>query len=281
MFFKKSPLFLSLIFLFSSILAAQDRPMKLLDQPKPFGVENQQDIANAQAEAVLQKAINNLGGDKYLQVKSQIGRGRYSLMREGVVIMTQSFIDVIVFPDKERTEFKGGGVKTVQTNVGDAGWTFDGDAELIKIQDAKQVESFKRGMRASLDHLLRGAWRNDATLAYVGKRAATLGRRNDVVKLTYKDGLTVEFEFSSEEGVPQKAIHTRLDGDNVEVKEEDRYAQFIDVGGIKAPFIIDRFSNGVQNSRINYETVEFNKSVPDTVFSKPSSTKEVKKDLKL
>lgn len=27
------------------------------------------------AEAILQKAIQNLGGDKYLQVKTQIGRG--------------------------------------------------------------------------------------------------------------------------------------------------------------------------------------------------------------
>ena len=141
-----------------------------------------------QAEAILQKAIQNLGGDKYLQVKTQIGRGKFSVMREGTVISFQSFIDVIVFPDQERTEFKGGGVKSVQTNVGNTGWTFDGDAELIKIQDEKQIEDFKRGVRVSLDHLLRGSWRNDATLSYVGKRAATLGKRNDVVKLTYKDG---------------------------------------------------------------------------------------------
>jgi outer membrane lipoprotein-sorting protein len=65
------------------------------------------------------------------------------------------------------------------------------------------------------------------------------------------------------------------------VTEEDRYAQFVDVNGIKAPFIIDRYTNGKQNSRINYETIEFNKSVPDSVFAKPSSPKDVKKDIKL
>jgi hypothetical protein len=240
----------------------------------------QSEKTDAQAEAVLQKAIKNLGGEQYLQVKTQIGRGKYSVMRDGVVVSFQSFIDVIVFPDKERTEFKGGGVKSVQTNVGDAGWTFDGDAEMIKVQNEKQVENFKRGIRVSLDHLLRGNWRDDATLSYVGKRAATLGKRNDVIKLAYKDGLTVEFEFS-DDGVPQKAIYTRPDGDNVEIKEEDRYAQFIDVGGVKSPFIIDRFSNGVHNSRINYETVEFNKPVPDSIFSKPANAKELKRDLKL
>ena len=69
--------------------------------------------------------------------------------------------------------------------------------------------------------------------------------------------------------------------DGEEVTEEDRYAQFIDLDGIKAPFIIDRYTNGKQNSRINYESIEFNKSIPDSVFSKPSNPKDLKKDLKL
>ena len=238
-------------------------------------------VSDPQAEAVLKKAIKNLGGDKYLQVKTQIGRGKFSLMKEGVVVSFQSFIDVIVFPDKERTEFKGGGVKSVQTNVGSTGWTLDGDNNLIKVQNEKQIENFKRGIRVSLDHLLRGNWRNDAVLSYVGKRAATLGKRNDVVKLTYKDGLVVEFEFAADDGVPQKAIYSHTNADNEEIKEEDRYAQFVDVDGVKTPFIIDRFSNGVQNSRINYNSLEFNKAVPDTVFAKPANPKELKKDLKL
>ena len=233
------------------------------------------------AEEVIQKAIQNLGGEKYLQVKTQIGRGKFSVIRDGTVISFQSFIDVIVFPDKERTEFKGGGVKSVQTNVGNAGWTFDGDSALIKLQDEKQIENFKRGMRVSLDHLLRGAWRNDATLTYVGKRAATLGKRNEVVKLTYKDGLVVEFEFAADDGVPQKAVYKHLNTDNEEIKEEDRYAQFLDFNGIKSPFIIDRFTNGTQSSRINYESIELNKTIPDSIFTKPSNPKELKKDLKL
>ncbi|MEO7674941.1 MAG: hypothetical protein ABIU09_12795, partial [Pyrinomonadaceae bacterium] len=128
---------------------------------------------------------------------------------------------------------------------------------------------------------LRGNWRNGATLSYVGKRAATLGKRNDVVKLTYKDGLVVEFEFASDDGVPQKAVYSRLNADNEEIKEEDRYAQFVEVNGVKSPFIIDRFTKGVQTSRINYETLEFNKMVPDSIFSKPVNAKELKKDLKL
>jgi hypothetical protein len=232
------------------------------------------------AEAVLKKAVQVLGGDNYLRVKSQIGRGKFSLMRDGMIGSFQTFVDVIVFPDKERTEFKEFGKKTVQTNSGDSGWIFDATAEVINVQSETQVKDFKRGINASLDNLLREQWRGKADLSYVGKREASLGKRNDVIKLAYADGFTVEFEFSAE-GFPVKAIYKRASPDGEDSKEEDRYAQFVDVQGIKTPFIVDHFSRGVHTSRINYETIEFNKSIPDSIFTKPTSPKELKKDLKL
>jgi hypothetical protein len=158
---------------------------------------------------------------------------------------------------------------------------FDGDQDLVKDQDEKQVGNFKRGMRTSLDHLLRGHWKGEGELSYVGRRPATLGKRNEVIKLAYKDGLEVEFEFAGDDGLPVKGSYKRLNADNEEIKEEDRYAQFIEVDGIKTPYIIDRFTGGTQTSRINYQTVEFNRSIPDSIFAKPASAKEAKKDMKL
>jgi hypothetical protein len=231
------------------------------------------------AEAVLKKAVAVMGGDNYLKVKTQIGRGKFSLMRDGMTGSFQSFVDVIVFPDKERTEFKELGKKTVQTNAGDSGWIYDGEAQVINVQSDTQIADYKRGINASLDNLLREHWRGKAVLSYVGRREASLGKRNDVVKLTYSDDFAVEFEFSAE-GLPVKAIYKRTSPDGEERKEEDRYAQFVDIQGIKTPFIIDHFSGGAHVSRINYETVEYNKPVPDSIFTKPGNPKEVKKDLK-
>jgi len=256
------------IFAFSSVAASQteDAPVK-----KPANTP--------QAEAIIQKAIQFLGGEKYLNVKTQTAKGKFSLIRDGGVASFQTFSDVIVYPDKERTDFKGGGTKSIQTNVGSAGWVYDGDQELVKDQNEKQIESYKRGIRTSLDYLLRGHWKGDAELSYIGKRQGTLGKRNDTIKLTYKDGLEVEFEFA-DDGTPVKGSYKHLNSEGEEVKEEDRYAQFIDVVGIKAPFIIDRFTAGAQTSRINYETIEFNKTVPDSIFSRPKSGKDAKKDSK-
>ena len=249
-----------------------------------FGSANhtfaQTNRTDEKAEEILKKAVEKLGGEKYLQVKSIVGRGKFSLLRDNAIISFQSFVDIIVYPDKERTEFKQGGVKTVQTNTGETGWIFDGAAETLSEQTNVQIANYKRGIRVSLDNLLRGHWRGKANLTYIGKRAASLGKRSDVVKLVFDDGFAVEFEFS-DEGLPIKAIYKRANADNEEIKEEDRYAQFVDVQGIKTPFIVDHFTNGAQTSRINYESVEFNKPVPDSIFTKPNSPKELRKDLKL
>ncbi|MFM9903072.1 MAG: energy transducer TonB [Pyrinomonadaceae bacterium] len=229
------------------------------------------------AEEIIEKAVASLGGNSYLQIKTQIGRGKYSALREGAVVSFQTFIDVLVFPDKERTEFKGGGSRTVQTNNGNTGWVFDGEQDLIKVQNEGQIANFKLGIRTSLDNLLRGYWKGDAELSYIGKRAATLGKRNEVVKLTYKDGFAVEFEFAVDDGLPQKALYKRTTSDGEEIKEEDRYAQFVETGGIRSPLIVDRFSGGKQTSRINYESIEFNKPIPDSIFAKPANVKDAKK----
>ena len=236
---------------------------------------------NDKAAAVIAKAVLSLGGERYLNVRTQVGKGKFSVLRDGGVVSFQSFVDVIVFPDKERTEFRGQGSRITQVDTGDTGWIFDGDQEMIKVQNETQVANFKKGIRTSLDNLLRGYWKGEAEISYVGKRPATLGKRNEVIKLVYKDGFTVEFEFAADDGVPQKALYKSTNVDNEEIKEEDRYAQFIDINGIKAPFIIDRTTDGKPSSRINYESVEFNRNISDKIFAKPQNVKEAKKDLKL
>ena len=234
---------------------------------------------HSKADSVVAKALKILGGDKYMGVRSQVGRGKFSVIKDGAVVSFQTFTDAIIYPGTERTDFRSGSSRTVQVNRGDSGWIYDGDQELIKTQTPVQVENFKRGIRTSLDNLLRGYWKGSAELSYVGRRPGTLGTRNDVLRLTYNDGFAIEFEFA-DDGTPQKAVYKSQEEGADPIPEEDRYAQFIDVDGIKAPFIVDRFTGGAHVSRINYESIEINKSLPDAVFAKPASAKEAKKGIK-
>jgi hypothetical protein len=237
--------------------------------------------SDEKATAIISRAIERVGGDRYLQVRSQISRGKFSVMKAGALISFQTFLDVVLFPDRERTEFKNQGTKHIQVNTGSTGWVYDGDQELVKIQTENQVANFKQGIRTSLDNLLRSYWKGAAELTYIGRRPATLGKRNDVVKLTYKDGFSVEFEFATDDGLPQKAVYKRTDTSGEELKEEDRYAQFIETNGISFPFVVDRFTNNAHASRINFESIQVNQSIPETVFEKPFSPKEARKEIKL
>jgi hypothetical protein len=234
------------------------------------------------AEAIIQRAIQVLGGERYLAVRTMIGRGFFTDYKDGVPGIPTKFVDYIAYPDRERTEFTGGGARLIQTNDRDKGWIFDGAALTLKDQTAGQVEDFRRGVRTSVDNLLRGWWRKDgATLSYVGRREAGLARRNETVRLTYPDGFWIEYEFAAGDGSPAKVLYQRQqnkpDSDETEnIAEEDRLFKPITIDGVMAPYIIDHYRNGTQTSRINYDSVEFNKPIADSLFTKPASIKAVK-----
>jgi hypothetical protein len=147
---------------------------------------------------------------------------------------------------------------------------------------SEQIEDFKRSMRSSLENLLRGWWRKEsATVKYVGRREAGLAKRNETVRLTYPNGFWIEYEFGAKDGLPAKIIYKRTrknpdSGDSEEVTEEERLAKPITIDGITAPWVIDHFTNNTQTSRTNYESIEYNQALPDSLFSKPENVKSIK-----
>jgi hypothetical protein len=114
-------------------------------------------VSDEKAEAVIKRAIVKLGGEKYLNVKTIYGKGQYTLMKEEGKSLPSKFTDIMVFPNKERTEFKSLGEKTIQTNYADIGWIFDSAALAVNDQKPEAIESFKQTLRVSLDNL----WANE------------------------------------------------------------------------------------------------------------------------
>jgi hypothetical protein len=248
----------------------------------PAQTEKPNPTPEDKAEQIVRRAIQVVGGERYLGVRTLIGRGFFTDYKDGVSQIPVRFVDYISYPDKERTEFSGGGARLIQTNFGGRGWIFDGAALTLKDQTAEQLEDFRLAMRTSVENILRGWWRTQgATLSYIGRREAGLARRNETVRLTYPDGYWVEYEFAAGDGLPAKVLyqrkHKKPDTDEMEsISEEDRLFKPITIDGITAPYVIDHFRNGAQTSRINYESVEFNKAIADSLFAKPANIKAVK-----
>lgn len=235
------------------------------------------DALDDKSAQVIKRAVEALGGNAYLNVSTMTGRGLYTPFRDKVSGVPSMFVDYIAYPDKERTEFKAASGRTVQTNTGNKGWVYDGAAKTLKDMTSAQVEEFRSAMRTSFETLLRGVWRKEnAKVSYVGRREAGLAKRNETLRVTYADGFAVEFEFSASDGLPAKAIYKKKNEDGDEVLEEDRLAQFINVQGIATPFVIDHYSAAAQTSRINYQSIEFNRPLPDSLFERPANAKAVK-----
>jgi hypothetical protein len=250
----------------------------------PFTLVNAQDKKPPppEPEQFIKRAIEVYGGPAYLNVHTVIGRGLYTTFRDGVSQLPATFVDYIVYPDKERTEFKGAGTYVIQTNHGDQGWNFDGATKTIKDQKPDQIEDYKFTVKTSIDYLLHGDWRKEgAKLSYVGRREAGLAKRNETIRLDFADGFWIEYEFGARDGLPAKIIYMRKrknpdTGNLDEYNEEDRLAKPITIAGVTAPWVIDHFINGKQFSRIAYESVEYNRPIADTLFTKPLTVKGLK-----
>lgn len=238
--------------------------------------------SDPKSEAIVNRAIEVLGGSTYLNVKTIVGRGFFTSFHEGISQLPARFLDYISYPDRERTEFTGAGIRVIQTNSGSTGWLYDGATKTLSDMKSAQIEDFKRGMRTSVENLLRGWWKKEgANLSYVGRREAGLARRNETVRLTYPDGFWIEYEFAAKEGLPAKVIYKRTkpkpdSNETEEITEEDRLAKPIMIDGVTAPWVIDHFINGTQASRVNYESIEYNRPLADLLFVKPASIKSLK-----
>lgn len=233
-------------------------------------------------EQIIKRAIEVYGGPAYLNVHTVIGRGLFTSFRDGISQLPATFVDYIVYPDKERTEFTGGGTHVIQTNFGDQGWNFDGATKTIKDQKPEQIEEFKFAVKTTIDYLLRGNWRKEeAKLSYVGRREAGLAKRNETIRLDYADGFWIEYEFGAKDGLPAKIIYVRKrknpdTGTLDEYNEEDHLAKPITIDGITSAWVIDHFINTKQSSRIAYESIEYNKPIAEALFTKPLTVKGLK-----
>ena len=234
------------------------------------------------SQQIIDKANQVLGGPAYQNVNTVIGKGFYTTFSQGVSQIPARFLDYISYPDRERTEFTGAGIRTIQTNVGNTGWLFDGAVKTITDQGPAQIEEFKRAMRTSLENLLRGWWKKEGgKIVYVGRREAGLAKRNETIRLTFPSGFWIEYEFGAKDGLPAKMIYKRTrknaeSGDEEETTEEDQFFKFITIDGVNAPWVVDHFINGTQSSRINYESIQYNQKLADTLFAKPENVKAIK-----
>src|SRR5215213_8840786 len=107
------------------------------------------------SQQIINRAIETLGGQKYLDVQTVMGKGFYTTFKDGISQIPARFLDHIAYHDRERTEFSGAGMRTMQTSTGETGWMVEGAVKKMSDQTRTQVADFKQAIRTSLEYLLR------------------------------------------------------------------------------------------------------------------------------
>lgn len=237
----------------------------------------QAEANDEKAEQIVRRALEAQGGSAFLGVRTIIGRGFFTPYDKGISTVPSAFVDYLVFPDRERTEFRGSRGRSIQTNFPGGGWLYESYTQSLTDMKPEQLENFRLAMRTSTDSLLRGWWRKEgARLTYLGRREAGLAKRNEAIRVAYPDGFIVDYEIGAKDGLPAKTFYKRKNAEGVEVAEEDRFASYKNIAGVTVPFIIDHFRGGEQTSRINYDSIEFNSPIADALFAKPANIKALK-----
>jgi hypothetical protein len=243
----------------------------------PAGPPNSpDDDDSAKAAALITQAVKARGGDAYLNVRSVVGRGQFSPFAKGVAGLPAPFVDYVVYPDRERTEFGKGDQKYVQTNSENSGWIYDGEQKMIRDQTEDQVKNFLQNIRHDIDNLLRRGWKEPgAKLVYLGRREPWRNVFSQAVRIDFSDGAAVTIHFDLRSKLPIMSEYKTISGDGT-TNDQVRFFRWLSFDGIQFPTIQDFYREGVQTARAVYESVSFNEPVPEKLFAKPENIKEVK-----
>lgn len=231
-----------------------------------------------QGARLIRAAIEARGGQSYLGFKTLVASGQFTPFDGGISTVPMPFLDTIVFPDKERTEFGKGKKKDrrIQVNNGGTGWVYDGEAETLKDQTDKQIREFQEGLENDLDHILRGGWQAPGVrVRFSGREETRPGERADVLEIQLTPERKVFLSLDRSTHLPTTLVYEKATDKGL-TRNETRFFQYIVYDGVKFPNIVDFFRDGVQLSRINYQEIKLDGPVSDEAFAKPANAKAVK-----
>jgi len=217
------------------------------------------------AKALIDQAIQALGGQNYLNIHDREQQGRsYSFHHgrpsNGGVI----FWGFSEFPDKERVELTKERDVT-ELYVGNKGFeiTYKGAHTMEK----KDLEDYLRRRRFSLDIILRN-WVNDpkVVLLFEGFAIAAQHPAQQVTLINAQDE-SVTLYFDNDTHLPVKKSFTWRDPDDRQKNlEEEVYENYRAVSGIMAPYNVTRYFNGDMASQRFLNSITINQGLDQAMF---------------
>ncbi len=217
------------------------------------------------ARALLDQAIQTLGGQAYLGMRDMQQSGRaYSFFHGRPTSNGVLFWRFTQFPDKERIEI---------TKERDIAQIYNGDkAYEVTYKGAhpmepKDVTDYLRRRKFSLDTILR-TWVNDPSVAliYEGNAIAAEHPALQVTLINSKNE-SVTLYFDTDSHLPiKKTFSWRDPVDKQRNLEEEIYDNYRLVQGVMTPYGFTRYYNGDMAGQRFVNTVSYNQGLDPAMF---------------
>lgn len=227
------------------------------------------------AQALIQSAIQALGGQAYLEIQDVTQEGRtYSFhlgTPDGVGVLFWRFYK---YPDQDRVEL------TKQRDVADVFQGEDGAEITYKgttALDPKTLSSYIRRREYSLEWVLR-KWIHEPGVAffYEGSAIAAQKPAEQVTLIDAKNrGVTLYFDINTHLPI-KKTFSWRDPTDRLRNVEDEVWDNYREVQGVMTPFSITRYYNGDMSNQRFLNSVKYNQGLKDSLFaiSTPLATRK-------
>jgi len=220
----------------------------------------------AKALALIDQAIEALGGNAYLNIEDMTQEGRTYGFHHGEPTGAGGlYWRMYRFPDKERIEL---GKKRDVAYVYNGDHGFEVTYKGVRADDPKSVADFLRRREYSLEWVLR-KWIHEPGVAlfYDGAGVAAQKDAQQITIVNAKnESVTLYFDSSTHLPI-KKSFSWRDPVDREKNIEEDIYDNYRPVEGVMTPFSVTHFYNGDMAGQRFINSVHYNTGLNDAMFN--------------
>jgi hypothetical protein len=223
----------------------------------------------AKTKALLQQAIEGLGGAAYLNVHNSDCSGRYAQFQHSGEV--GGYIEIREYremPDKVRVEYGPKG-NIINTYAGDKGWTLDRGG--VSDVPATDMTEYQEQLKMQMGNLLRNRMNDESLFFRYGGSDVVDLKEADWVEIGDREGRTLRIAIGRNDHLPIRSVLTERDAKTGEKLERSTYyTSYHLIEGIQTPFRESRFLNGRQTYQAFLDSCSYNVDLPASFFTRES-----------
>lgn len=223
----------------------------------------------AKAKAVLQQAVQGLGGDAYLNTRNSDCSGRFAQFEHsGALGGYLQIRQMWETPDRSRTEY--GNKNNIADLYADGhGWSLDrgGVSEL----PASAVSEYQDQLKTAVNMILRFRMNEDGIILRYGGTDVVDLKEVDWVEVADRAGHDVRIAIDRKAHLPVRSVVVTRDPDTgSRIEMETRFSNYQPIDGVETPLQVVRLRNGVQVYQAFFESCRYNENLPAGYFTRAS-----------